>query len=154
MTCDLLRKCHYSPNGCPATGTHANLRTHAATCGFKKLACPNRAYGCTEMVYRKDVGVHKSECRYFPCKYFLENDGCRITSPLAAIKEHEETCPFGVYPCINLINNVRKKMGMWTTCNDNNMLRWNLCEQGKSFFPLPCQCGCAESETCTLSIND
>eukprot|EP00899_Mesostigma_viride_P009543 jgi/Mesvir1/18590/Mv17099-RA.1 len=93
------------------------------------------------MVQRRDVLKHKAECRFFPCKYFLESDGCRVTTRLADMKAHEDACPFGVYPCINLIANVRRKLGVWTTCNDNNALRWSLCEQGLAYHPSPLQYG-------------
>eukprot|EP00899_Mesostigma_viride_P011257 jgi/Mesvir1/20131/Mv13370-RA.1 len=97
------------------------------------VACPNHCFGCEEMLCKKDVFAHKETCRYFPCKYFLESDGCRETAGISQIKDHEDVCPFGKYPCVVLINNIRAKLGLWRTCNDNNLLRWGLCDQGKPF---------------------
>lgn len=140
ITANLRRTCPNAANGCDFTGLHPEIRNHARECAYVRVECPNRSFGCEKVILRRNLDEHRRDCEFFPCKFSLNGDGCVHTGLFAWIQEHERTCEYSSEPCVSVIQQARRRYGAWRSCNENNLLRWDLCRRGEPYDEATCPC--------------
>lgn len=127
-------KCYWNANGCLFEGSPKEVWNHCSRglCEYERVTCPNSGDGCPVVFKRGDGQSHRLECAYFPCRNRLSRDGCGHTCPLSELDEHEHTCPYGTFACVDLVMRAREKTGLWVEDDVHNNEKWDSLFNGRT----------------------